>query len=590
MTTINSFSPHPGKNRLSSILTHSAALWNIVFVFTMLVYATGLFIDIMEPDAAVYAEVSMEMHDRSDFLSIYHKGIDWLDKPHFPFWMSAISYELFGVNTFAYKLPAVLFILLAALYTFLFARRFYSSLHGWIAVLILITAQHIIISNQDVRAEPFMTGLVIMALYHFAMYLPFRRKGSEEPYGKFLHAIAGSFALACLMMTKGLFTIIPVAAGIGLALIYQRNWKMIFNWRWLVVAVMILVFLFPSLYGYYLQFDLHPEKEIFGKKNVSGVEFFLWTSQWGRFTNTGPIKGKGDLFFFVHTMIWAFLPWAFAAFFALYYKTKQLIRKKATHENYTYFGFITLFLIFSFSSFQLSFYLNPLFPLLAILTTAVLLEQGRKTLKVFSVIHLVLSILLAVAVCLLQYFFSGDLPHIDTLIILLAGFGIGFYLFTKKGIYLKKILFATAIICLSVNYYVNRDFYPALLTYQAESQAAHFIKKNNIPVEQVVFVGDVQSVADVILHQLTPIVPVDSMQQSDINGKYVFTSPEGRKKIDSMGLQYSVIADFDDFHVTRITGKFINRKTREAELDKKYLLKIEQVDITRPVAEIVRGT
>ena len=104
-------------NSLADRLTNTNFLWNFVFGMTMLVYAVGLFIPIMEPDAAVYAQVSMEMHDRGDYLSIYHKGADWLDKPHFPFWMSAISYEIFGVNTFAYKLPAVLFILLAAFYT-----------------------------------------------------------------------------------------------------------------------------------------------------------------------------------------------------------------------------------------------------------------------------------------------------------------------------------------------------------------------------------------------------------------------------------------------------------------------------------------
>src|SRR5690606_36431307 len=130
---------------------------------------------------------------------------------------------------------------------------------------------------------------------------------------------------------------------------------------------------------------------------------------------------KGDLFYFVHTMIWAFLPWAFAAFFALYRKTRALIRSpRRSHtaqipaaassrqpgaEHYTYFGFIALFLIFSFSSFHLSFYLNPLFPLLAILTTAALLDSGKKTLKTFSVIHLLLCVLLVLALCGLHYFF-----------------------------------------------------------------------------------------------------------------------------------------------------------------------------------------
>ena len=421
-------------------ILHASSLWNIVFAFTMLVYAVGLFIPIMEPDAAVYAQVSMEMHDRGDYLSIYHKGADWLDKPHFPFWMSALSYEVFGVNTFAYKLPAVFFILLGALYTYLFAKKFYSALHGWLAVIVLITAEHIIISNQDVRAEPFMTGLMIMGMYHFVCLISPAGGGGAKRRGwtTLSHLVLGSLATACLIMTKGLFTIIPIASGIGLALLYEKNWQAIFNWKWLVAALFILIFLTPALYGYYQQFDKHPEKIIFGENNVSGVEFFLWTSQWGRFTNTGPIKGKGDITFFIHTMLWAFLPWAFAAFFALFNKARQLIKRITKGENYTFFGFITLFLIFSASRFQLSFYLNPLFPFLSILTVAVLLDQSNRILKIFSNIHFVLGCLLVVGLVLLHLAFMSRLPHIDSIFIVLAGLTLAFVIFLGKRHYLKK--------------------------------------------------------------------------------------------------------------------------------------------------------
>lgn len=560
------------KNRI--VRLNSSRLWNIVFVFTMIVYAAGLTIDIMEPDAAVYAQVAMEMHDRHDLLSIYHKGVDWLDKPHFPFWMSAISYKIFGVNTVAYKLPATLFVLLGALYTFLFARRYYSALHGWIAVLVLITAEHIIISNSDVRAEPFLTGLLIMALFHLARLLSSDRK--------LFDLILAPLALACLIMTKGLFTIIPAVAGIGLSLIYARDYKSIFQWRWVIVVILTFIFLFPSLYGYYLQFDLHPEKTVFGKQHVSGVEFFLWTSQWGRFTNTGPITGKGDPSFFIHTMIWAFLPWAFLAFYGIFKKAKQLIRRRAANENFTFFGFITLFLIFSASKFQLSFYLNPLFPLLAIFTTAMVLDSSRKTLKTFSVMHLVLSLLLVVGMILLNGFFIDSAPDLLTILVVLTGLAIGFYIFFGTHLYLKKMFFATAMVCLSVNFYLNRVFYPTLLTYQAESEVAHFFRANNLPAERLVFAGDVQSVADIILHHRTPIVAIDSLTRENISGRYVFTSPEGKEKIDSLELRYEVIAMFDDFHVTRITGRFINKKTRSSELQRKFLLRTQVADFSKP--------
>lgn len=581
---------------------NAAFLWNIVFGLTMLVYAVGLFIPIMEPDAAVYAQVSMEMHDRGDYLSIYHKGADWLDKPHFPFWMSALSYEVFGVNTFAYKFPAVIFILLGAFYTYLFGKKFYSALHGWLAVIILITAEHTIISNQDVRAEPFLTGLMIMGLYHFACLIPSYGGGIDKATKKtvpsyragvglhtrnpWLHLILASLAAACLIMTKGLFTIIPIASGIGLTLVYQKKWKEILHWRWLAAGILILLFLAPAICGYYRQFDMHPEKTIFGEKNISGVKFFLWTSQWGRFTNTGPIKGKGDITFFIHTLLWAFLPWAFAAFFALYHKSKELIRRITYGENYTFFGFIILFLIFSASRFQLSFYLNPLFPLLSILTTAILLKQSRRVLKIFSNIHFVVSCLLVAGLVLLHYFFSTKLPHWDSLLIVLAGFSLGFYLFSRSGIYFKKIIFATALIVLSVNYYLNRDFYPALLHYQAESEAAYFIRDNKIPAEDVVFAGEMESVADVILHHPTKVISVDSLDEKTIAGKYIFTTPEGQAKINSLGLNYSVINEFEDFPVTRLNGKFINRKTRTQEIRFKYLLKIGPAEFKKPVIEV----
>ncbi len=557
-------------------------LWNTVFILTMLVYAVGLFIDIMEPDAAVYAEVSMEMHDSGNFLSIFHKHLDWLDKPPFPFWMSAFSYKLFGVNAVGYKFPAVIFILLAAFYTFLFGKKFYSALHGWLAALLLLTTEHIIISNQDVRAEPFMTGLLIMGLYHFASYAkeknnPVQKDGiAKKRASLWPHLILGPLALACLMMTKGLFTIIPVAAGIGLTLLLQKNWKAIFQWQWLMAAIVMIIFLFPALYGYYQQFDLHPEKEIFGKYGISGVEFFLWTSQWGRFTNTGPIKGSGDPFFFVHTLLWAFLPWSFAAFYALFQKTRKLIRGTSPTENYTYFGFVVLFLIFSLSKFQLSFYLNPLFPLLAIITTAALLGNGIRPVKTLSKIHFVLCCLLIVALGLLHYYFLNNIPHFDTILILISTLITAFYLFLYGKNYLKKIFFATPLIVLAVNYYINRDFYPALMKYQAASQAAHFIKSNNIAANAVVIVGDVQSVADIILHHVTPVIPVDSVTAAVVADKYVFTSPEGLRKIDSVGVKYIIIREFEDFPVTRLTGTFINRKTRYREVRRKFLLKVEQ--------------
>jgi 4-amino-4-deoxy-L-arabinose transferase-like glycosyltransferase len=53
------------------------------------------------------------------------KAGDWLDKPHFPFWVAAPSFRVFGVNGFAYKFPGLLFWAAGGFYTLRLATILY---------------------------------------------------------------------------------------------------------------------------------------------------------------------------------------------------------------------------------------------------------------------------------------------------------------------------------------------------------------------------------------------------------------------------------------------------------------------------------
>jgi hypothetical protein len=79
-------------------------------------------------------------------------GTDWLDKPHFPFWITAFSFKLFGFTTWAYKLPGILFMLMGAGYTYLFARKLYNKEVALWAVLILLPLS--ILSCQTMMYVP----------------------------------------------------------------------------------------------------------------------------------------------------------------------------------------------------------------------------------------------------------------------------------------------------------------------------------------------------------------------------------------------------------------------------------------------------
>src|SRR6185436_16867300 len=112
---------------------------------------------------------------------------------------------------------------------------------------------------------------------------------------------------------------------------------------------------------------------VFGKTNVSGIRFFLWDSQFGRFMNTTPMKGKGNPIFFLHTLLWAFLPWSLIMYVAVYDKIRSGIKNVTSQEWFTLCGSLLTLLIFSLSKFQLSYYTNIIFPFLAILTAQYIL-------------------------------------------------------------------------------------------------------------------------------------------------------------------------------------------------------------------------
>ncbi|HEY0271909.1 MAG TPA: glycosyltransferase family 39 protein, partial [Chitinophaga sp.] len=113
----------------------------ILIAVGILVNLSGIGVTIMEPDGALYAGIARHMVQTHNYLDLWADGAEWLDKPHFPFWMMALSYRVFGFTTVAYKLPALLFWGLGVVYTWALGRALYGEKTARWAVCILLTAQ-----------------------------------------------------------------------------------------------------------------------------------------------------------------------------------------------------------------------------------------------------------------------------------------------------------------------------------------------------------------------------------------------------------------------------------------------------------------
>jgi 4-amino-4-deoxy-L-arabinose transferase-like glycosyltransferase len=539
-----------------------ATKWLHLFIgIAVLVNFSGIFVPITGPDGTLYASIAKTMAQRNNFVELFAYGKDWLDKPHFPFWITALSFKLFGITTWAYKLPAILFLLLGAWYTYLFGKALYNKQTGLWATLILLTAQHIILSNNDVRAEPYLTGLIIASVYH--LY----RSSLTNSYWQLLW---GCLFTACAIMTKGMFAIIPIGGAIVGHIIITREWKQLFNLRWLVGVVLVLIFIIPELYCLNQQFDLHPEKLVFDKHNVSGIRFFFWDSQFGRFFNTGPIKGNGDPTFFIHTTLWAYLPWSLLLFVAIFQFIKKGSKQVIATEWYCICGALLTFLLFSASKFQLPHYLNIVYPFFAIITAQYLCNlQVLKSINAVRLTQAVIITLLLIVIGVLHYFYQPETLTIAIgiclLILLIALF---FLPQVISSHIIAKTLLRTALVSFFINIYLNTVFYSSLLHYQSASEAAVWINHNN-PQKLPVVQFDDAYISAMNFYSDAPLITVVN---DDIaifpKGPFILYAEDKRiNDLTKAGYKIQPLKTFQRYWISRLKPAFLNKATRAKELD-----------------------
>lgn len=559
----------------------------------VLLNATGLFPPIMELDGALYACIAKQMAQTNDFVNLYAVGSDWLDKPHFPFWVIALSYKVFGINTFGYKFPALLFFLGSVVYTYKFARLTYPKVVAQLAALVLLTAFHGVLSNSDVRAEPYLMPLIIGAVYHFyRVFLGDRddSNATSQRYGVsqgWLHLAIGSFLTGCALMTKGVFVLIPIGGGLVIHWLLTGQWRELLKPRWYVAVVLSFVFTLPEIYCLYQQFDIHPEKVVFGQRGVSGVRFFFWDSQFGRFFNTGPIKGEGDKFFFVHTLLWAFLPWSLPLYIGIGKVLRDLVKHQPASDPSPSIEYVSLgsglltFLLFSFSGFQLPHYMNIVFPFFALLTAQFLVSLAPATLRKWTIGQTAISLAIVGLSIALLLFVQPENVVGAVVLVIVTTLAI-FTLFRQNTLLSLSGRMVGAMLILAGT--LNLFLYPTFLRYQAGMAGAQYVngdaklaKRPTVLYEPGTGVGG-GSFWSYEFYVRSPTVYARSdsslMIQLQSGSRQVFTSGADADSLASRGFQVKHLAVFPYYHVSQLTYEFLNPATRSQTLEPYVLAEV----------------
>ena len=500
-----------------------------IFIVLAIIHISAIRVGIMDIDASQYAEISREMAESGSYLELYDRGRDYLDKPPFLFWISAAGIKIFGVNNIGYKLGSILFALFAIYATYRLARLLYNDATGRMAALIYGTSQAMFLMTNDIRTDTVLMSWTIVAIWLLKEW---------DVHRKLKYLLLGFGAIAFGMMSKGPIALLMPMFCFGGDWLMKREWKKIFEWRYLLGLVVIAVLLIPMSIGLYQQFDMHPEKTVNGTTGLSGLRFFYWSQSFGRITGESHWNNGAGFDFLYQNMLWSFLPWIFIFTVALALNFIKLFRQKfrarGRQEWLTFSGFVLAYIALGSSNYQLPHYIFVALPLAAIMTAALIKDfVAGKYIALFTVMRsiqwvIAAGLVLAVGALMLYVFPASTMGNFYFMVCL----GVCMYVVASKKIQ-PKIFWVSAVTMMMANIFLTHQFYYKLMDYQLGNQMAAYLEEEKIAAEEVIQYRMVDPLNS-FHYYADAVISKDSF--SIANGKYVLTQDRRACCITRKGL------------------------------------------------------
>ncbi|MEN6452978.1 MAG: glycosyltransferase family 39 protein [Prolixibacteraceae bacterium] len=534
----------------------------LVILLYLLVNICGLFVPVII-NAAKYAQIGREILDNHDWINLTIGGDAYDQKPPLLFWIAALVFHFFGLSVVAYKTAVILISLLGLYGTYKLAELFYGRNIGLLAAAFLSTTLGYVHFHNDIHTDTLLIVPVILSVWQYAAY--FKRKKNVQFYLGCIFAGLG-------MLAKGPVAIVVIGSAVGLHLICTRNFREIFNYRWLIALPLILLITIPALWGLYDQFGME------------GIRFFFWTNNAGRVT--GSYAGNNtDPFFYIHTTLYMMAPWTVFTFSGLFLQIREKIQKRwkftESDEFYTLGGLLFYLVISSAAKAKNPHYEMVVLPFLSILAArwAVLLfeKQDRvKTQKVLGYIHAFIALILILpAFLFLTFIFPENKLWVWMIVIMLTGSLI--YVLTWKNSLTKQLTYLLISISIFL-FTLNTNALPHISTYQSSFEACRIFNRESGDNEKLhIFTGEARD-WEILLYSKSYgrfiITSEDFKRISPPVNDWIYTGPEGVKELEEMNVEVDTVRVMKHNRMSRLTLKFLNPQTRETMLKNRYLLKI----------------
>ena len=138
---------------------------SIIFLSLILLLAGNWILPITDRDEARFSEASREMILRGDYIVPFFNDAYRFDKPILIYWCQAASYQIFGVNDFAARVPSVLFTTATALLLVRWGRKRMNAQTGFLAGVMFVAGLHIAVIGRVATADMALVFFVTLAVW-----------------------------------------------------------------------------------------------------------------------------------------------------------------------------------------------------------------------------------------------------------------------------------------------------------------------------------------------------------------------------------------------------------------------------------------
>src|SRR5207248_10494756 len=273
------------------------ALFLIVIALGALVhFGTVYWGDLYSETEGQYAAAAREMRQNGEYLLPTNDSIPRLQKPPLLYWLIVGSYQLFGVNAAAARMPIALSVVVTVALTFLIGERLANFWRGFAASLIYLTLTGTFVLARIVMPEPLFSALIAGVIY--CGLAGFQQRKQRHIW------FAGAWicvGLACL--AKGPHALLFCGATFAIPAIFYREarirFRSILSWQYLLLFAAMVA-------PWYIWVETH----------FNGSFHSLVGAEWGkhlvgRYPNGQWYDDVPRLIFLAMHLGWWF-PWSFA--------------------------------------------------------------------------------------------------------------------------------------------------------------------------------------------------------------------------------------------------------------------------------------